>query len=109
MYVTRLEAATNTVVVGRDEEGLSAGLVADDLHWIYGAPPDTEFSALVKIRYKHEPTPATVRVQNGQTIVRFETPQRAVSPGQAAVFYRTDDKMGAREVIGGGKITRTAP
>jgi tRNA-specific 2-thiouridylase len=105
MYVTRLDAGTNTVVVGRDDEGCSKGLLANDLNWIYGAPPDTEFSALVKIRYKHEPAPATVRVQNDGVQVRFETPQRAVSPGQAAVFYRFDDRMGAREVIGGGKIT----
>ncbi len=106
MYVTRLEAATNTVVVGRDDEGCSKGLAANDLNWIYGAPPDTEFSALVKIRYKHEPAPATVRVQGENVEVRFDTPQRAVTPGQAAVFYRFDDKIGAREVIGGGKIVR---
>jgi tRNA-specific 2-thiouridylase len=106
MYVTRLEAATNTVVVGRDEEGCSAGLFANDINWIYGAPLDSEFSALVKIRYKHEPTPATVRVQNDGVQIRFDVPQRAVSPGQAAVFYRMDDKIGAREVIGGGKIVR---
>jgi tRNA-specific 2-thiouridylase len=105
MYVTRLDAATNTVVVGLDSEGYSAGLSANDMHWIHGAPPENEFSALVKIRYKHTPTPATVSVGKDGFTVRFDEPQRAVTPGQAAVIYRFDSVVGAREVLGGGKIT----
>jgi len=106
MYVTRLDTATNTVVVGRDGEGLQSDFVANDLNWIAGAPPENEFSALVKIRYKHEPAMGTVRIEGNKVRVRFETPQRAITPGQAAVFYRFDKKIGAREVLGGGKITR---
>lgn len=106
MFVTRLEPETNTVVVGRDTEGFSEEFVTNDLNWIAGAPPENEFSSLVKIRYKHEPAPAVVKIEGNSVRVRFETSQRAVTPGQAAVFYRWDEKVGAREVLGGGKITR---
>ncbi|OVE78419.1 tRNA 2-thiouridine(34) synthase MnmA [bacterium F11] len=103
-YVTNLDPKSNTVVVGPDKEGLSTGLIANDTTWIAGDPPAPVFSAFVKIRYKHEPTPATITVKNGTFEVRFDDPQRAVSPGQAAVIYRWDDHLQAKEVIGGGKI-----
>lgn len=103
-YVTRLDAATNTVIVGPDPQARKAGLVASDAHWVAGAPPDTRFETLVKIRYKHEPAPAVVTIEGDRFHVRFSEAQRAVSPGQAAVLYRWDWAVGAREVIGGGKI-----
>lgn len=106
-YVTRLDAATNTVVVGSDQENLAAGLIANDFNWVSGTVPQEPFEAQVKIRYKHEPAPATVTVENKQVRVRFHEPQRAVSPGQAAVVYRWDAHLKAREVIGGGKITES--
>jgi len=105
LYVTRLDPETNTVVVGSDQENLSAGLKAEKINWISGAPPALHFSAHVKIRYKHEPVPAQVRL-NGEGIeVLFETPQRAVTKGQAAVIYQWDAARNAREILGGGKIT----
>ncbi|MCB4756193.1 MAG: tRNA 2-thiouridine(34) synthase MnmA [Elusimicrobia bacterium] len=104
-YITRLDAATNTLVVGPAGEDTSSGLEAEDIHWVAGAPPAREFEALVKIRYKHEPAPAHIRVENNKIFVRFATPQRAVTPGQAAVIYRWDESMKAREVLGGGKIS----
>ncbi len=103
-YVTNLDAKTNTVVVGPDLENLAAGLVANDVNWVAGSAPLEPFDALVKIRYKHVPSAATVSVDGKQIRVRFHEPQRAVSPGQAAVVYRMDEKLNAREVIGGGKI-----
>lgn len=103
-YVRDLDARTNTVVVGSDAENLSAGLVADEASWVAGAPPSNEFQALVKIRYKHEPTPADVTVDQRKIHVRFHDAQRAVTPGQAAVLYRWNEKIQAKEVIGGGKI-----
>ena len=104
MYVTRIEADTNTLVVGSDEKNLAAGLRADDVNWL-ATPPTAPFEALVKIRYRHEPAPATIEPQGSEFAVRFHQPQRAVSPGQAAVIYRWDEHRGAREVLGGGKIT----
>lgn len=105
-YVTELDAQTNTVVVGTDEQNLAEGLSANDVNWIAGEPPRASFEALVKIRYKHEPSPAMVSIRDHGFDVRFHEPQRAVTPGQAAVIYCWNEKFGAREVIGGGKIGR---
>lgn len=104
MYVTRIEAKTNTLVVGPDQKNLVAGLRAEDVNWLQKSP-DSPFEALVKIRYRHEPARATVEPDGARFVARFHEPQRAVSPGQAAVIYRWDERRRAREVIGGGKIT----
>lgn len=108
MYVTGIDAATNTVTVGPDSENLSAGLVANDFNWV-AERPSKPFEALVKIRYRHEPAPATIEPSDDGIRVRFRDRQRAISPGQAAVVYRRDDSVGAREVLGGGKITAHIP
>lgn len=104
LYVTNIEASTNTLVVGSEEDGLSSGLTARDISWTQGRPPDERFEALVKIRYKHEPAAAQIQVTDDGVRVLFKHPQKAVTPGQAAVFYRWNEKIKAREVIGGGKI-----
>ena len=104
MYVTNINAATNTVTVGPDQKNLATGLSAVDMNWIQPAPAEP-FEALVKIRYKHEPAPATIEASGKEAVIRFHEPQRAVSPGQAAVVYRFDERRGAREVLGGGKIS----
>lgn len=108
-YVTKLDAATNTMTVGDDRAGFSGGLETADAHWLSGRAPTAPFEALIKIRYKHTPTPARIEpTENGFRAV-FHEEQRAVTPGQAAVIYRMDDRIGAREVIGGGKIARALP
>lgn len=106
MYVNQVEAKTNTLVVGPDVANDAAGLEANDFNWIAGKAPSNEFTALAKIRYKHEPAPVRVSVDGQKIIATFETPQRAVTPGQAAVIYRWDEEKQAREVLGGGKITK---
>lgn len=103
-YVTQVIPEKNTLVIGSDREGFSPGLRATNTTWVQGAPPDSSFSGLVKIRYKHEPVPATIDVNGCDFQVRFDEPQRAVTPGQAAVVYRWDADHRAREVLGGGKI-----
>jgi tRNA-specific 2-thiouridylase len=105
-YVTDIEAKTNTIVVGHDAQNDAVGLEANDVAWALGSAPSNEFRALAKIRYKHEPAPVRVSVQDGRVRAIFDTPQRAVTPGQAAVFYRFDEERQAREVLGGGKITQ---
>ena len=107
-YVVELDPQTNTIVAGPDSDGLSKNVIANDPTWIFGSPPDTQFKALVKIRYRHEPAPATVTAKDNSFEVVFDEPQRAVSPGQAAVLYRWDTHHQAREVIGGGTIRRSA-
>ncbi len=78
---------------------MAAGLIADDLTFVGGAPPDGPFTAEVRIRYRGEFVPAGVDVKGARAEVRFERPQRAVTPGQAVVFYDGD------RVLGGGTIT----
>ncbi len=104
MYVTRINAETNTVTVGPDAQNLAAGLEANDVNWIQPRPTEP-FDALVKIRYRHEPAAARIEPTETGIRIRFAEPQRAVSPGQAAVVYRLDSELNAREVLGGGKIT----
>lgn len=100
-FVLELRPESNTVVVGVNEELLLPTLTADDTHWTSGQAPDSPFRAHAKIRYRAPEAPATVTPLPGRRIhVEFDTPQRAVTPGQAAVIYAGD------EVIGGGTIER---
>jgi len=102
LYVLAIEPETNRVVVGSDDELFARGLTAERLHWI-GPPPeeaDRGVEATVKIRSRHPGVAARIRsLPGGRAEVEFETPQRGVAPGQAAVFYR-----GTR-VLGGAWIT----
>ena len=101
-YVVELRPAENVVVVGTNEELLSPSLTADDAHWVAGEAPREPFKANVKIRYRAPEVPATVTpLPNDHVRVDFDTPQRAVTPGQAAVIYVGD------EVVGGGTIERS--
>jgi tRNA-specific 2-thiouridylase len=100
LYVTDLDPETNTVSVGPRGALLSGTAVAADVRWLCEVPTEP-FRAHVKIRYHHAAAPAEVEpVPNGRVCVRFDTPQPAVTPGQAMVFYRGD------EVLGGGWIRR---
>jgi len=74
--------------VGGEEELLSDRLTAREVTWLSIPPPAGPIRARVKIRYRHQEAPATVQpLAEGRAEVLFETPQRAVTPGQAAVFY----------------------
>ena len=99
LYVIELDAATNRVVVGDDEALARDEFTAARCNWIaFGAPP-AAFDATVKIRYSHPGTPATLTpLAGGEVKVKLHAPQRAVTPGQAAVFYQDD------LVVGGGWI-----
>ena len=99
-YVTRLDLETATVHVGRDEDLLAAGLKVQDVNWLLDAPAARPIEAEVQIRYRHAAAPAAVRADGAGAVVRFRESQRAVTPGQAAVFYQGD------RVVGGGWIER---
>jgi tRNA-specific 2-thiouridylase len=100
LYVVDLDPKTNTVVVGNADETLSRTFSVEHLSWTLGAPPASRFKALVQIRSRHEPAPCRVNIKGGTARVEAAQPLRAVTPGQAAVFYRGD------QVLGGGLISR---
>ena len=98
-YVLAIHPDSHRVTVGADEELLSRDLIADRLNWISIPSLQGELRVQVKIRHRHEPAWATLRPE-GDDCARavFDQPQRAITPGQAAVFYSGD------EVVGGGWI-----
>ncbi len=99
LFVLNVDARTNTVVVGPSEELMADGLIAEDLAFCNGEAPQGPAAVQARIRYRSEAVPSELSVSEGRAEVRFERPQRAVTPGQAVVFYD-----GGR-VIGGGTIS----
>ena len=100
LYVIATEPSTQRVIVGRNDDLLRASMVAKDVNWISIASIAEPVRAEVKIRNKHAAAPATLRPTGNpaQVEVLFDQPQRAVTPGQAAVFYS------GSLVLGGGWI-----
>jgi len=99
LYVVGLDPATNTVVAGPDEALSQRSLLAAGVRYISRRPPGGSFRAGVRIRYRHPEAAATVIPLPGRHArVEFDSPQRAVAPGQAVVFYDGE------AVLGGGVI-----
>ncbi len=96
-FVTAIDPGRNLITIGEADELLARRLRAERVSWVDEAPGD-EFDAAVKLRYKSPPAAARVRLVDGGAAVEFERPQRAITPGQAAVFYDRE------RVIGGGII-----
>jgi tRNA-specific 2-thiouridylase len=101
LYVLAIHPDSHEVTVGSDEDLYSRDLYANRLNWI-SIPALTEGETIrvsAKIRHRHTPALATlVRVDEDTVHARFDEPQRAITPGQSAVFYQED------EVVGGGWI-----
>jgi tRNA-specific 2-thiouridylase len=91
LYVLSIDPETNRVTVGEDDVLRKTTCEVEGLNWISVAPPEVPFRASVKIRHKHEPAPATVEpLDASRARITFESAQRAITPGQAAVFYDGD-------------------
>ena len=99
MYVTGIDPESNEVVVGPEEELYSDTLWATDVTYVSDREPVAPIDISVKIRYKSPETQATLSPDGGKAMIRFFQPQRAITPGQAVVFYQGD------EVLGGGRIS----
>lgn len=94
-YVTGLDPQSNTVTVGSDEDLHCAGLVASRPNWISVENIAGSVPCEVKIRYNAEPVAATVEAMPENRVrVVFAEPQRAVTPGQAVVFYQGESVLG---------------
>jgi tRNA-specific 2-thiouridylase len=100
LYVVRIEASSNRVVLGPEGECRSGSAVAERASFVSGRPPAPVFRAKARIRYRHPGADATVDAtpDGSRFSVRFDEPQRGVAPGQAIVLYDGD------EVLGGGWI-----
>jgi tRNA-specific 2-thiouridylase len=104
LYVIQIKNDTRQVVVGKDEELYSRTLRAHRVNLISTAELREPMRVTVKIRHKHQPAPAMIEsVGPGEVRVTFDEPQRALTPGQAAVFYDGDT------VVGGGWIENSTP
>ncbi len=97
-YVIRLDADSNRVVVGPESALYAAEARVSGVNYVSGKPPADGAPVEVKIRYKAHEAPATLHPGATDALVRFREPQRAVTPGQAAVFYDGDT------LLGGGAI-----
>jgi tRNA-specific 2-thiouridylase len=100
LYVVEIEDETKRVVLGKKDELTSGGLMARSVHWL-DAPSGAELEAEVQIRYRASAVACVIRQRDDQACeLRFKEPVAAVTPGQAAVFYRGE------QLIGGGWIER---
>jgi tRNA-specific 2-thiouridylase len=101
LYVTAIEAASDTINVGTREKTYGSELIAENLNWIAIPRPSQPFKVKAKIRYRHPEAEAMVKPQDDYSVyVKFAEPQMAITPGQEVVFYDGDT------IIGGGTISR---
>lgn len=98
VYVVKIDAANNTLVVGREQELYRSRCMVTDVNWVSGEAPKEPVEVVAKIRYKSPEEPAVLYPGKEMAEVVFRNMQRAITPGQAVVFYCGD------EVIGGGTI-----
>lgn len=97
-YVCRIDVARNEVVLGSDADLFEKKVEVEDINWITPGLVKSDMKIKVKIRYRQVEQSASVHVDGDRATVIFDEPQRAITPGQAAVFYM--DEI----VLGGGII-----
>ena len=99
LYVTGLDTDNNKVILGKNEDLFSVNAKVVNINWIDPTDDRTEFKCKAKVRYRMKEQPCTVKkIDATKALVTFDEPQRAITPGQAAVFY--DGEV----VLGGGTI-----
>jgi tRNA-specific 2-thiouridylase len=101
-YVTRLDAQSGTITIGREEELLADGVIADEVNLVRPerfAEQSTQVRAM--IRYRAEPVPARATIRGDRLELRFERPQRAVAPGQLLALFdeSADEVLGAATIM----------
>ncbi len=103
MYVVKIDPETDQVTLGAENELYRESLWASRLNFTSGQSPNAPLEVEAKIRYKASQSAATLLAGDEWAEVRFREPQRAVTPGQAVVFYQGD------ELVGGGIIELDPP
>ena len=98
MYVCEKRIAENEVVLGTNEDLYKKEMNVSDINWLISDKAPDKIRAKVKIRYKQEEQSAEIIFTENGAKVYFDEPQRAISKGQAAVFYDGDT------ILGGGTI-----
>jgi tRNA-specific 2-thiouridylase len=95
LYVLSIDPEKNRVVVGDDDSLRTRSFEVNGVNWVSIEQPSGAIRATVKIRHKHEPADATVEPIDAATVrITFDAPQRAITPGQGAVFYEGDRVLG---------------
>jgi tRNA-specific 2-thiouridylase len=95
LYVIGIDRGKNAIIVGGEEEVYSDTFKVNSVHWITHRPIISSMNAQVKIRYNHPGSEAILSLKRGDEVeVRFKSPQKAITPGQAAVFYDEETVMG---------------
>jgi tRNA-specific 2-thiouridylase len=98
-YVTALDPQTNTVIVGKEDELFRNSLQIRHPHWLTSQVPDEGETYQVRIRYRHEGADARIgKIDDNCWEIRFDIPQRAITPGQFAVIYAQDRVIGCGEI-----------
>ncbi len=98
LYILRIDPIRNQITVGREDGLYTQKLTAQGIKWVSGIAPEEPITITAKIRYNSPETSAILYPHPDFVEVIFDQPQRAVTPGQAVVFYQGD------EVLGGGTI-----
>ncbi len=102
LYVVQIERAKNQIIAGEKDELDSIEFTAKGVNWVAFDAPEEPVRASVKVRYRHEPAPATIHaLENNRARIVFDEPQTAITPGQATVFYNGE------ECVGGGWIEKS--
>ncbi len=93
LYVLSINQQNNNIILGRDDELFSRGMLIEDVNWGTVKEPDLPYGGMVKIRYRDNGAPAELieKQSDGIYLIMFERPRRAVTPGQLAVFYTEED------------------
>jgi len=99
-YVVAIDRFENAVTIGGEDDLLCDGLLAEELRWVSDEAPSGEIEVEAQVRYRAPAVPATVSIRGESASLRFREPQRAITPGQAAVFYDGE------RVLGGGIIAK---
>lgn len=99
LYVVEIDTGNKRVIVAEQQHVFAEGLLAADTGWVV-PPLEAEFACSCKIRYRHQPVACRVRIlEDSACEVRFTQAQKAVTPGQAVVFYQGDEVLGGARIV----------